>query len=117
MAPSPWIQTITGLGSAQGAAGCGGRQRRSLAVEAAYGMPRNSRYSSVTVPPDRARVRRHDLRRCTHLDPELGVYVAGEIIVATPDAVDNPRNARSRRTRAGLLTAWSLLEELLVDRG
>jgi hypothetical protein len=43
--------------------------------------------------------------------------VAGEIIVATPDAVDNPRNARSRRTRAGLLTAWSLLEELLVDRG
>jgi hypothetical protein len=32
-------------------------------------------------------------------------------------AVDNPRNARSRRTRAGLLTAWSLLEELLVDRG
>jgi hypothetical protein len=40
--------------------------------------------------------------------------VAGEIIVATPDAVDN---ARSRRTRAGLLTAWSLLEELLVDRG
>jgi hypothetical protein len=69
MAPSPWIQTITGLGSAQGAAGCGGRQRRSLAVEAAYGMPRNSRYSSVTVP------------------------------------------------RTELLTAWSLLEELLVDRG
>jgi hypothetical protein len=32
-------------------------------------------------------------------------------------ADDNPRNARSRRTRAGLLTAWSLLEELLVDRG
>jgi hypothetical protein len=43
--------------------------------------------------------------------------VAGEIIVTTPDAVDNPRNARSRRTRAGLLTAWSLLEELPVDRG
>jgi hypothetical protein len=32
-------------------------------------------------------------------------------------ADDNPRNPRSRRTRAGLLTAWSLLEELLVDRG
>jgi hypothetical protein len=60
---------VASLGSAQGAAGCGGRQRRSPAVEAAYGMPRNSRYSSVTVP------------------------------------------------RAGLLTAWSLLEELLVDRG
>ena len=42
--------------------------------------------------------------------------MAGEIIVATPGAVDNPRNARSR-TRAGMLTAWSLLEELLVDRG
>jgi hypothetical protein len=54
-------------------------------------------------PPDRARVRLHDVRRCTHLDPRARRHVAGGTIVATPDAVDNRGTPRSRgptRTRA-----------------
>jgi hypothetical protein len=83
-------------------------------VEAAYGMPRNSRYYSVTVPrTGPASVGTISVAAAIATPSSASTW--REIIVATPDAVVD--NARNRRTRAGLLTAWSLLEELLVDRG